>query len=567
MKKVFLFILIILFPFWEALSQTTFEISEDLTFDFSKTKLEVSDAAKRIRASKKSGGGKIILKYMDETPVSDELITSLNVATDIWRDYIPYGRTLTLNIYFDDTLQSDIKLSILYQINPNNGLTYSAPLLREVLRNDNANDYDAKIYINTTKDWSFGIGEENAYKSKNLTLAFAQCICKCLGFGTSLKENNRNRIEFAVNRRLSIFDSYLHAGEHKLADYVSNSNALKQFATGNLGDVYFSSSDINVKLYTPEIFDNNYSMRYIEDENSFMGYNRNNKTKDLFIDDLTLNILKELGWNFLQQEKYAIVSDDIDSTGITSAYIPHEFYITPNTVNFTNIKWKLDLTLTDGSSTTFCSSNDKIFSIPEISNPDLYAHTIEGDIRGIITFEGVTNGEIVSLTYPIIFELKPRIISAKVISTNVNNNNPYYFDADVEIRYEGSHYINAYVEEEYSPYLVSYYSSTPYCSKIHLTNIASWGGAWFDITVRNEYGSDNYVLDLSYSENVYNIKTGINAPGKINNEISHIEAYNMQGQLVGRYNDSSYMDLPKGIYIIKFYKDNKCYKTSKICLN
>lgn len=555
MRKVFLFILIILFPFCEALSQTTFEISEDFTFDFSKTKLEVSDAAKRIRASKRSGGGEIILKYMDETPVSDELITSLNVATDIWRDYIPYGKTLKLNVYFDDTLESDIKLSVLYQINPNNGLIYPAPLLRAILPDDNTNDYDAKIYINTTKDWSFGIGEENAYKSKNLTLAFAQCICKCLGFGTSLNENNK------INGSLSIFDNYLHAGEHKLADYVSDSNALKQFATGNLGDVYFSSSDINVKLYTPETFDNNYSMRYIEDEKSFMGYNRNNKTQDLFIDDLTLNILNELGWNFLQKEKYAIVSDDIDSTGITSAYIPHEFYITPNTVNFTNIKWELNLTLADGSSTTFCSSNDKIFSIPEMSNPDLYAHTIEGDIRGIITFEGVTNGEIVSLTYPIIFELKPRIISAKVISTNVNND-PYYFDAVVEIRYEGSHYINAYVEEEYSPYLVSYYSSTPYCSKIHLTNIALWGGAWFDITVRNEYGSDNYVLDLSE-----NVGTGINTPEKINNEISHIEIYNLQGQLVGIYNDSSYMDLPKGMYVIKFYKNNRHHKTSKIFLN
>lgn len=563
MKKFLLSIFIILFPLWEALSQTKFEISENLTFDFSKTKLEVSDIAKRTRASKRNGGGKIILKYMDETSLSDELITSLNVATDIWRDYIPYGDTLNINVYFDNALSSDIKLDILYQLNPNDGLIYPITLMKKLVRDDDTYAYDAKIYINTTRDWSFGIGEENAYKSKNLTLAFAHCICKCLGFNSSLKENNNN-IEITADRHLSIFDSYMNAGGHKLSDYVYNSNALKQFATGNLGNVYFSSSDINVKLYTPETFDNNYSLRYIEDEKSLIGYNRNNITKDLIIDDLTINILNELGWKSSSKEEYAIVSDDIDSTGITSAYIPHEFHITPNTVDFTNINWKLNLTLADGSSTTFCSSNDKIFSIPEISNPDLYEHTIEGDIRGIIIFEGVTNGQTVSLTYPIIFELKPRIISAKVISTNVNDNNPNYFDAVVEIRYEGSHYINAFVEEEHSPYLASYSSSTPYCTRIRLTNISTLGDAWFDITVRNEYGSDNYVLDLSSNDNNM---TGIDTHEIINNDTSRIEVYNIQGQLIGLYNDSSYMNLPKGIYVLKIYKNGKYYKTSKICLN
>lgn len=71
----------------------------------------------------------------------------------------------------------------------------------------------------------------------------------------------------------------------------------------------------------------------------------------------------------------------------------------------------------------------------------------------MIIFEGIENTETVTLTCPVIFELKPRVISAKVISTNTNPGNPNYYDALVGIKYEGSHDIHASVEEENSPYL------------------------------------------------------------------------------------------------------------------
>lgn len=349
-------------------------------------------------------------------------------------------------------------------------------------------------------------------------------------------------------------------------DYISDRSGLQLFSTGKLGDVYFSSDNITARLYTPSDFDDNVSLRCTVDENSLMDYSDKKTSCDLVVDDLTLDVLNEIGWNFSRTDNsFYIASDEIDSTGITSAYSSHSFYISPTSVNFSNNRWKLILPLTDGTSVTSCESSNRTFTIPAISNPELYEHTIEGDIRGMVVFDGVANGKSVSLSRPVIFELKPRIISATVISTSVNADNPNYFDAVVEIRYEGSHYIHAFVEEEYNPYLTSYYSSTPYYSKMNLTNIASWGEAWFDITIRNEYGSDNYVLDLPNNvvKHGPDVTNGTEMTDAGN--MSRIEVYDMQGQYMGLYGQTK--ELPKGLYLIKSYsKNNICNNTRKICI-
>lgn len=61
MNSNYLFPLITLFslPFSGILWQTTFEISEDITFDFTFTILKTSGYSKSLCASKRSGDGKI----------------------------------------------------------------------------------------------------------------------------------------------------------------------------------------------------------------------------------------------------------------------------------------------------------------------------------------------------------------------------------------------------------------------------------------------------------------------------------------------------------------------------
>ena len=86
------------------------------------------------------------------------------------------------------------------------------------------------------------------------------------------------------------------------------------------------------------------------------------------------------------------------------------------------------------------------------------------------------------------------------------------------------------------------------------------GEAWCDITVRNEYGSDNYVLDLS--DNTAGIGFEENSD---NTATSHIEVYDMQGRFIGQYKSAE--ELPKGFYVLKYYNNaNICYKKIKLCV-
>lgn len=551
-------------------AQETFEVTEDFNFDFSKAKIVVSDNAKHLRAMKRNGGGAIILNNVNETPVSNEILYSLEVAKSVWSDYLEYGDTLRVDLYFVPDLSADMRVSILYQSDNGQKYIYPPTLGRHLHFGLFPSTYDAKIYINTSVKWSFGVGEENAFKEKNLTMAFMQSICRCLGFGCSLV--TKRGIEFEKRKLVSIFDHHIvNENGMKLENFIHDKNGLQQFATGKLGAVQFSSNNVLAKLYAPDVFDTNASLKCTHGEKSLMDFNRSNEGGNLVIDDLTLNILNELGWNFENSiQSYSITSNDVDSTGIASAYLSHSFYVTPSSEYFTKYNWSFVLTLADGSSVVNCVSNEPTFTIPKISNTDIYQHSIEGDICGIIRFEGVHDGKNIELSYPLRLELKPRILSAKILSTKINSENSNYYDAVVEIKYEGAHYVHAYVEEDYSPLLKYYYSSTPYYTKMEITNIASWCDAWFDITIRNDYGSDNCVLDLFLDNGVKNSENELNETSNFieinDNEEIRIYAYDVHGNCLGIYNKDK-KSLPKGIYFLKYYNiKNTCIKTVKLCI-
>ena len=133
-------------PFMGLFAQETFDVTEDFTFDFSKAKVEVSDNAKRLRAMKRLGGGVIILKNVENTPVSDEITSSLKVAKDVWSDYMAYGDTLRLDLYFDPNLSADMRVSIPYQLDGSQKYIYPPTLGKHLHFGLFPSSYDAKIY-------------------------------------------------------------------------------------------------------------------------------------------------------------------------------------------------------------------------------------------------------------------------------------------------------------------------------------------------------------------------------------------------------------------------------------
>ena len=557
-------------------AQETYIVTEDLSFDFSSAKFYVSESAKRERALLK-GSGRIILSIDNPQDVSDEWKTSLKAACDVWSDYLEYGDSVIVNVVFTDKIKDDIRLSMTKNKYIFNGqdLLFPSALLRKITSEKFPVVYDAIVQINSKTNWSIGIGEENQLQPKKLTLAFMQCIGRILGFGSSVSLNKRGMVELGSNRIPTIFDYFIknNAGQ-KITDYMNDRTALRKFSEGSMGKVYFSSQNQKAELYSPAHFENNVSLKYLSDTTALMGYPL--KKYDMLIDDLTFNILNELGWNFSTNNgNVKIVTDDIDETGITSIYKEHHFYIEPKTFLFSSYNWKLILYDLKGNPVDVYSSHDSKFYIPELSNVDIYEHTIEGDIRGIIIFEGKYSGRVYKAAYPIIFEQKPKIISAKVVSINASENNPYYYDAIVEINYVGSHYIHSYVEEENSPYLTSYFSSTPYFTRLKLKNIESFGEAWLNITVKNEYGNDNMVLDLSVNDEFYasnmsgiwNGETNIASRTMGISRSTRKELYNLKGEYIGIFEDLNISNLKRGIYLIRQTTvDGNVIKTQKILL-
>ncbi|MDE5987067.1 MAG: hypothetical protein K2H16_07320 [Prevotella sp.] len=260
----------------------------------------------------------------------------------------------------------------------------------------------------------------------------------------------------------------------------------------------------------------------------------------------------------------SIVPDDVCFDGIAYAYENYSFHLSLENVDFTNCEWQLSLPLADGTPSIACQSVGRTFTTPQLTDFEQYAQTADEQVWGEILFEGVAGGKTISASYPISFQQKPHIISVEVISTNVNADNPYCFDALVGIRYEGSQYVHAYVEEEGNPYLTSYYSSAKDYTEMNLTNITSRSRAWLDITVRNEYGSDHAVLELSGGSSTSCVPTEMTVGRDGDGSVSRMDVYDMQGRYIGPYY-SCIRQLQGGMYLLRSYDENGiCCKVLKI---
>lgn len=251
--------------------------------------------------------------------------------------------------------------------------------------------------------------------------------------------------------------------------------------------------------------------------------------------------------NLAHSQKTMIGSPGIDKNGITSAYKSHRFHILSDSTKITNHKWTYKLPLTNGEYETICTSSDTLFQIPAISDEDKYVHTSEGYIRGLISFTGLSAGNMVENTYRLTLELKPHILKAKIVSITPCDYDHTYYDVLLDIYYEGAHYLYVTVEEEHSSVVKTFDSDKPYYTQLKLTDIDSWDNALINITVRNKYGNDNLQLLIPSDSLV----TSINHNEKTSDLT--IKVYNSSGVFLGKI--ASIDDLKKmdhGLFILKW---------------
>lgn len=214
-----------------------------------------------------------------------------------------------------------------------------------------------------------------------------------------------------------------------------------------------------------------------------------------------------------------------------------------------------------GGYETVATSSDAEFTTPSITDEEKYKHTIDGDIRGLITFIGKSNGENVTGTYCLTSELKPHIISANIISITENPKSPDYYDIVVEVHYEGGNYLHSTIEEEHSSIVNTVFSDTPYYTRLTFTDFDLYGNAKVTITVRNEYGSDTAVLKIpSITSSIDNVLPDIDA----STDYSSIKVFTPSGLYLGNAeNINEIGKFNKGLLILKMQDKSGRTKTVK----
>ena len=538
--------------------------SEDCNYDG--VKILVSEMAKSRRLAKTGGGGTIKVVYGTSMP--DSLKVAVDVASSVWKDYMNVGDMLVLQIkYGETTSDNDIKTGVLYG-SMDGKLYYPVSLYRklspaQVIRSDG---YDAVIEINNQVKWCVGLGEENAQNPKKLSFALLREIGRCLGYGSSVKKDSRGNVRFEFTNGMSVFDKSVLAEDGSRMESLSNRDVqkFKNFVQQECGYLYVGDKMDSRKIYAPIQFDELKSLKYSINPQSIMYYGDLGEM-DLCVDDVTIEVLSSMGWNFEKKKDAVwIIGDNMNADGIASAYQEHKFQVQTTEGVLSNHEWTFELTLKNGDKTIVETSQEEEFIIPAIVNEEDYEHTLEGDIKGLITYRGLLNGVMVSCQYSVTLELKPHILKVEIISLTPTTYDPSYYDALIDIYYEGTHYVHISTEEELTPLSKTYFSDIPYYTRVKLTDLDSWGYVRVNVKVLNDYGSSNYVMEIPADVEYYMEQISNMPHTPINKENGYVEVYGIDGVYQGRFSNVEDIPYYGKLLLVKEYKDNQYIRTIKL---
>lgn len=460
--------------------------------DFSNTHLVFSRDIKRRRLSSK-GHGLLSIRH-NELP--DSLSKSLEYAFGIWASCLAPNDSLILTVEYNNSKKCDVYTRVSYLLNDSDGYYYPNSLLRH--KNNNIVDTsDVVITINSDVNWVNGFGMYNG-QPKKLVLALIQSIGKALGYGTSIQVR-RGNLYFKVPSNKAVFENAIFSEDGQWLRNVNRKNPeeIKKVVQQDCGYLYVGRKDDQHKIYAPKTFDEQKSLCTSCDPSSVM-YHGDGGDRDFMLDDGTAQILSMIGWDSNPKSIFTIKCDEIDSTGITSGYKKHKFYIDSGGAAVTNPHWTLKLPLLEGGYEVRQVSDSATFTVSEIADTDKYTRTVDGDINGMIMFEGMVGEELDSAFYNVTFELKPLIECVNVVSTTPCEDDSTYYDVVVEVNYRGSYYVHAYLEEEDSPVAKSAFSDSPLQSLLSFKAVDSWAKAKVTVVVENDYGSVTYVMPISF---------------------------------------------------------------------
>lgn len=463
-----------------------------------------------------SNNFRVIPKYNGDVPPAMQ--KSIQAACDVWGAIISASNPVTIDFeYCDSLLQGNIIESQIGYKTVNNivqpyTLISAYGIEKFSLLSD---ETDTKIRINDGVEWDYNL-DSSVGDKPNLCFYVLRALAQTFGFSTTICEKSlRNKTfpGFFIAKSYSQFDNLVFDSTGKRLNSIPNSGSresteLNAFVRPSDGvNVYVLKEDAAHKLYTPTPFIYGQSLAMLDNTASLMHYNPATGSKMYSVDDVTLEVLSEIGWEFNAiTPTLSIEPQGSQNDKNFSAYETITFTASSeegNTID--NLRWIYEIANADGMYAQISQSSDQTFTILPLPSVDQYSLNNDGLIDGRIVLNATVNGREVSAVYDIQLTVTPKIISAEIIEVKKSADGHGY-SLTSKINHLGSDYLTVVLEQEYDSGLRYQTITTPGTAFVTFDNISGLVYIWIDIEAINHYGSDAYTIELDDDFIINNVK-------------------------------------------------------------
>lgn len=539
-------------------------IFSDTFNETSGTRFNVPALSKEKRTSSRAPSFEIT----NESDLEEKVYKGADYAMSVWESCIIGDNKIYIKVQLADNIEEDIRTSVHYIQRDGLLMPYALFAYLENISDRDNTTPDGIITINSNTIWDYNLGDNISPDKKNLSFGIMRAIARILGFGSSVQVESLGSYKFTDKRYHTIFDNIVSDSSNKkltsisvnrgkpsqeLKDFIENPNMTFWVNTGN--KTYQLAEPPYTKECPPFVF--------LKDKNSLMRSDLNAGDYILNVDQTTGTILRSLGWN-TQSPLISIFSDDVDETGLASAYSSHRFRINtdnlPNNTTISNREWKLELPLANGEIQLIdLADNNLSCTTAPIENEKNYKINSDGDIEAQLKFRCTIDEAEIRASFKIYFELKPLIEYAVI--DRIEDNAPYEsYNAYYTVKYRGADRIQVYLEQEYTSKVDFKYIKEPYIASGVADHIANPSYAWIDFVAENEYGKSVYTIELQPYGIVSgnsglrdDLVTGLHSVKADEATDGLYEVYDISGIYIGQFTKLS--DIrnisPKGILIVR----------------
>lgn len=522
--------------------------------------------AKAQRVSSHAGN----VSFNFDAAVPDSVRIAANVAANIWGAMLMPLDSVKIDFGYQP-LTNDVETEVRYQ--EIGGQSY-CPKSYYVSRINTNVPHNMKIAgsikLNSSQSWECGFGDVNNISARNVTYAVMRSIANILGFGSSLCVKNKH-ISFALEKGYSTFDYMVFNSNDEFLSEIPHLNRrdnprLNAFVQPTAPvEIFVAKQHPQYKLYAPPVYESGKSLVYLDNPGSLMHHDLNVGDKSFTVDAVTRELLDSVGWGLGVQPAVKISSDDVDSTGIASAYESHRFTVN-HQGQFNNSHWSYSLMLKDGTAAMIKEqTGGDSFEVPALSDISRFGRNVNGDLCGKIKLTGELDGVAVEDVFNLYLEVEPVITKVEIIDKVLSADGLYY-DLLFNVTYLGSETVKYEVEQDMIiSYIDRYSVNEPFIAHCKVPHLVADLTTWVDITVKNAYGSDKYTIELPpfgqttsdiSPAGIVGVATSAPNPG--------IEVYSVSGVRLGYFDSPNCLnELPVGIYLIKCSTENGLVKTIK----